>query len=643
MGQAVEGMAIANPDFSQLILTLLGQRSQDENVIAPIISGEEKRAGQQTPEEKSKKTDATDSASAIASLNQACLLGSASSVVPPYNAAADNAIIAAESPRIEHSQNPPALKPALDVSVPAQSVGKQSAASARASYALDPGGQPVADTDSASPSIVTAKAGTNGEIAPTESTAAIAQPAAQEKLLLSDKTSEPVATPMQVSPKQEIAPDAGPEIIGAGKPIIQSAMPFMAESESQLQPQVVDEASAPAAQPDANPEQPMQVPGRHRVASNLGPAEYTTVAPWVDESPSKQQPKTAGDVNTPVVRSEAISESEMEVPKQGRTVSDLIRNQGWIPSHELVRQAITVATGTRRQQDATAENGKTPPASVIKFSIENGTQQADVPTVQITDANPQSPSRLPGSSGPAAMIGSSSAGQSPADIKSPPKSSAPGVDPVLLAKEMQSAGDPKVLPMASATKSKETADRGVDARNTGIHPLFDSGQFVTDNGGKVPLLNAGSLPDRALVSNVVHQIVRAAKVHTFADGAGMTLRLNPPQLGTIYMNVKIEQGIMTAAIQTSTESAKQVLESGINALRQALADSGVNVDSLSVSVGADLSYNWNQHTGPRDGSAANRGYAGQQSATTVSESEADTELRNYRGGQAATGLFDYLA
>jgi flagellar hook-length control protein FliK len=77
----------------------------------------------------------------------------------------------------------------------------------------------------------------------------------------------------------------------------------------------------------------------------------------------------------------------------------------------------------------------------------------------------------------------------------------------------------------------------------------------------------------------------------------MTMRLDPPHLGTIQMNVAVNHGMVTATIETSTESARQMLQSDMTTLKQALSDAGINVDAINVSVSTDLNQGWRPPTG----------------------------------------------
>lgn len=126
---------------------------------------------------------------------------------------------------------------------------------------------------------------------------------------------------------------------------------------------------------------------------------------------------------------------------------------------------------------------------------------------------------------------------------------------------------------------------------SGIHRLEEQMVVSPEQRSQMPVV------EPTLRSSVIHQIVKTAKVNLFDTHADMTLRLDPPYLGTIHMKVIAEQGVVTANLKTSTETARQILEADMSLLRQSLADAGIHVDAISVSVGDALDLDWHTHTG----------------------------------------------
>ena len=109
--------------------------------------------------------------------------------------------------------------------------------------------------------------------------------------------------------------------------------------------------------------------------------------------------------------------------------------------------------------------------------------------------------------------------------------------------------------------------------------------------------------DQVTRTNIIHQIVRTAKVQVFDGGGEMVMRLEP---GTSWLDpdeaTTAEHGVVAANLRVGSEAVRQALEAGIVTLRQSLADSGIHVDSISVSVGDSLGQGWNLHAGSQNGS-----------------------------------------
>jgi flagellar hook-length control protein FliK len=154
---------------------------------------------------------------------------------------------------------------------------------------------------------------------------------------------------------------------------------------------------------------------------------------------------------------------------------------------------------------------------------------------------------------------------------------------------------------------------------------------------------SGTTPADPVMSNaVINQVIKAAKLQTFDGGAGMTIRLDPPHLGSVEMNISTNHGTVTAELQTSSVSAKQMLESDLPTLKQSLADAGINVDAINVSVGGNSAQGGNfqghgsaeyQNNGGNAGSGLYNGSVNNESASAITATTA----------RSSAGQLDYLA
>lgn len=78
------------------------------------------------------------------------------------------------------------------------------------------------------------------------------------------------------------------------------------------------------------------------------------------------------------------------------------------------------------------------------------------------------------------------------------------------------------------------------------------------------------------------QIVSAVHGQLLPDGGSMQLRLDPPELGAVHINVQMRDGAMTATIEASNDQAARLLSHSLGDLKTSLESQGVNVEALHV-------------------------------------------------------------
>jgi flagellar hook-length control protein FliK len=77
-------------------------------------------------------------------------------------------------------------------------------------------------------------------------------------------------------------------------------------------------------------------------------------------------------------------------------------------------------------------------------------------------------------------------------------------------------------------------------------------------------------------------IVTSMRAEVLPNGGSMRIRLDPPQLGALHVTVQIQDGLVTAAFETSTDEATRLLGHSLNQLKSVLESHGVAVDKLQV-------------------------------------------------------------
>jgi flagellar hook-length control protein FliK len=78
------------------------------------------------------------------------------------------------------------------------------------------------------------------------------------------------------------------------------------------------------------------------------------------------------------------------------------------------------------------------------------------------------------------------------------------------------------------------------------------------------------------------RIVTGVRSQLLPNGGSMHIQLDPPQLGSMEITVRMVDGAMSAAFRTSNDQATQLLSHSLGQLKQSLESQGVNVDKLHV-------------------------------------------------------------
>ena len=92
--------------------------------------------------------------------------------------------------------------------------------------------------------------------------------------------------------------------------------------------------------------------------------------------------------------------------------------------------------------------------------------------------------------------------------------------------------------------------------------------------------------DRAVFTQIIQKVKLAASPGT----SEMQIELKPEFLGRLKLTVSTENGLVTARFNTHSPQVKAIIEANLAALRDTLADQGIKVDQLSVTVTAEKNH-----------------------------------------------------
>jgi flagellar hook-length control protein FliK len=101
----------------------------------------------------------------------------------------------------------------------------------------------------------------------------------------------------------------------------------------------------------------------------------------------------------------------------------------------------------------------------------------------------------------------------------------------------------------------------------------------------VPAANTGArhAPLEVDASRLISRVVRAFSAAEERDGE-VRLRLSPPELGSIRLDVRVENGALTAHMQTETDAARLAIIDNLPTLRDRLAEQGVRIERFDVDL-----------------------------------------------------------
>ncbi len=97
----------------------------------------------------------------------------------------------------------------------------------------------------------------------------------------------------------------------------------------------------------------------------------------------------------------------------------------------------------------------------------------------------------------------------------------------------------------------------------------------------------------------VQRVARAFQVG-HERGGEIRLRLSPPELGNMRLEIVVKGGVLTARVETETSAARTVLLDNLPALRERLAEQNIKIEQFDVDVRDESSKNSQDKTAADD-------------------------------------------
>jgi flagellar hook-length control protein FliK len=190
---------------------------------------------------------------------------------------------------------------------------------------------------------------------------------------------------------------------------------------------------------------------------------------------------------------------------------------------------------------------------------------------------------------------------------------------------------------SSAEGNAETA-RSISAGSERVQS-----KAIAGGAGTIESSQTGTQVDisRAEKVRLVQRVARSFS-RMGPSGGNVQIKLHPPELGALAVQVRIEGKSMSARLTTESQAAREVIMESLPQLRSRLAEQGYDVVQFTVEVASDSSALGSESGAGQGGgqeAAGQGGFAG-NSADNQERSNSSSELRrsNFLRRQADAGI-----
>lgn len=140
--------------------------------------------------------------------------------------------------------------------------------------------------------------------------------------------------------------------------------------------------------------------------------------------------------------------------------------------------------------------------------------------------------------------------------------------------------------------SEKDVSKSVDASDVSVAGL---GQTSPTAEAKLPLAAGGMMLAEPTMTpeqrqDNINEIIRQAQVIVKEGGGEMKMELRPEGIGHVHLKVMVQDGKVDVQMLTESDSAKKLLESGLDDLKLQLAANKLQVETMKVEAGADAAF-----------------------------------------------------
>jgi flagellar hook-length control protein FliK len=157
-------------------------------------------------------------------------------------------------------------------------------------------------------------------------------------------------------------------------------------------------------------------------------------------------------------------------------------------------------------------------------------------------------------------------------------------DEELLANADDAAGAIRLPPEMTKADAKSTAETKLDPSAALQAVAAPHDKASASHVAAMPAIQQAdaAVSTRTVAEENVDRIVTSIHGDIATKGGTMQIRLDPPSLGAINVQISIDDGVMSASLQTNNDEATRLLSHNLAQLKSQLESAGVTVDRIQV-------------------------------------------------------------
>ena len=152
---------------------------------------------------------------------------------------------------------------------------------------------------------------------------------------------------------------------------------------------------------------------------------------------------------------------------------------------------------------------------------------------------------------------------------------------------------------SSASGLDASTSKNLEAIKINGEIQVQNASVATENNNKTASTTKATLPENSIYkapieNRVIDQIINRLSVRSNGSQSEVKIRLDPPSLGTVRMNISTSADGVRTLIVAENQAVKQLIENNLSQLRDSMANQGLKLDGFSVQVGGDSNPGFSQ-------------------------------------------------